>query len=75
MNSCAVCDCNLTEEEVELQFAVCEACEDDDGMYGDNDSYQPARTKMRFERDGFEKRAHRPRGLDKFDSVDARDAD
>lgn len=75
MTSCSLCGCGLTEEEIELGFDVCEPCEDDEKLYGNGGSYQPARTKMRFERDGFAKQAHRPRGMDKFDSVDTRESD
>lgn len=68
MKDCILCGCELTDEEIELGFDVCEPCEDDDGSYGA--VYTPQKTKMRVQKEKENKVRHRPRGVDKFDSLD-----
>lgn len=74
MKTCILCSADLTEEEIDLGFDVCEVCEAEEDFHGGFDD-EPRVTKMRIRRDTPQKRAHRPRGLDKFDAVDTRDFD
>lgn len=72
MSNCILCGRDLTDEEIELGFDICEHCEEDDDAYGgfSGGSFQ---TKMRVEREPRKKTSHRPRGIDKFDNVDTRE--
>lgn len=73
MNTCILCGCELTDEEIDLGFDVCEPCENDEEFLDPDEGHRV--TKMRVKRDIPKKRAHRPRGADKFDNVDTRDFD
>lgn len=72
MSNCIICRCVLSKEEIDFEFDVCESCEDSESAYGGTTNNK-IQTKMRIEKDFFNKRAHRPRGIDKFDSIDTRE--